>query len=279
MLKFESSWRFTSPGPVSAGLVNTFYDYIEKIAPQAEDTKRFVERCRMFFGGIGGSSSESWAWTDLDQSMRAYAQNAPLFIDAFYQLCHEAVENGMDAPDLSLINKALADNNVGYEIRPPYIVASKGYAPPIHVPRELSLSERVRPLIDESLATCERLLDEGQGRRAVQEILFLLESIITGFRGIDTDEATIQGKYFNEITRDLNNQGQGKPQAQIISWMQALYGYLSSPTGGGVRHGVDLQEITAIRTHEARLYCNLIRSYVTFLMEENDLRTKPTRHQ
>lgn len=36
-------------------------------------------------------------------------------------------------------------------------------------------------------------------------------------------------------------------------------------TGGGVRHGVDLREGVALQINEARLYCNLIRSYILSL--------------
>jgi hypothetical protein len=52
--------------------------------------------------------------------------------------------------------------------------------------------------------------------------------------------------------------------------MMTLHGYLSSPTGGGVRHGVDLRDGLALHINEARLYCNLIRSYITFLIGEHE---------
>ena len=52
--------------------------------------------------------------------------------------------------------------------------------------------------------------------------------------------------------------------------MMNLHGYLSSPTGGGVRHGVDLNEGLELGIVEARLYCNLIRSYLTFLIAEHE---------
>lgn len=42
----------------------------------------------------------------------------------------------------------------------------------------------------------------------------------------------------------------------------------SSPTGG-VSHGVDLREGSAHQIDEARLYCNLIRSCLTFLIAEH----------
>jgi hypothetical protein len=62
--------------------------------------------------------------------------------------------------------------------------------------------------------------------------------------------------------------------AAILNWMTTLHGYLSSPTGGGVRHGVDLKSGIAIQAHEARLYCNLIRSYITYMIEEHERRTR-----
>jgi len=141
------------------------------------------------------------------------------------------------------------------------------------VPRTLSLAEQARPLIEESLTASERLMNEGQGRRAVQETLWLLETIVTAFRGTGGQDATVQGKYFVTIVKEMRAKGRGRAQEQILTWMTTLHGYLSSPTGGGVRHGVDLKEGIAIQPHEARLYCNLVRSYLTFMMEEHERQT------
>lgn len=52
--------------------------------------------------------------------------------------------------------------------------------------------------------------------------------------------------------------------------MLGLHGYLSSPTGGGVRHGVDLNEGVALELNEARLCCNLIKSYIGYLIAEHE---------
>jgi hypothetical protein len=101
-----------------------------------------------------------------------------------------------------------------------------------------------------------------------------LESITTAFRGTGEDTVSIQGKYFGPIINEMKKQGKGKAQENILTWMTTLHGYLSSPTGGGVRHGTDLKEGVAIRAHEARLYCNLARSYLTFLLEEHNQQTK-----
>lgn len=55
----------------------------------------------------------------------------------------------------------------------------------------------------------------------------------------------------------------------MLSWIATLHGYLSSPTGGGVRHGRDLKKGIDLGENEATLYTNLIQSYVYFLMGEH----------
>ena len=271
LLKFDKSWRFTSPGPVPQGVVRDFYDLIEKIVAQG-DVWQGVEQCKTSFGGAGRSSSPDWAWSDLSRLMDSSAENAPLFIEAFWKCCVNLEQSGLAVPDIQIINGVMAKHNAGYELQLPDLIATRAYTP-ITVPRLApSLDELARSLIDECLAESERLLDAGQGRRAVQETLFLLESITTAFRGMGED-VTIQGKYFGPIISEMKKRERGKAQENILTWMTTLHGYLSSPTGGGVRHGTDLKEGIAIQPHEARLYCNLARSYLTFLLEEHDQQT------
>lgn len=272
LLKFDKSWRFKSPGPIPQGVVRDFYDLIEKIASQG-NVWQVVEQCKNGFGGTGRSSSPDWAWSDLSRLMDSSAENAPLFIEAFWNCCVDLEQSGLGVPDLQIINAIMAEHDAGYEIQLPDLIATRSYAP-ITVPRLApSLDEQAHALIDECLAESERLLDAGQGRRAVQEILFLLESITTAFRGVGEDTVTIQGKYFGPIINEMRKRERGKAQESILTWMTTLHGYLSSPTGGGVRHGTDLKEGIAIQPHEARLYCNLARSYLTFLLEEHDQQT------
>jgi hypothetical protein len=273
LLNFDKSWRFQSPGPIPEGVVRDFLDLIEKIAAQ-DDVRNTVERCKSRFGGSGRSSSLDWAWTDLSRFMDSSAENAPVFIEAFWNCCEDLSQSGLGVPDAQIINAILAKHDAGYEIQPPNLIATRAYAP-IIVPRQApSLDEQARTLIEECLEESERLLSTGQDRRAVQEVLFLLESITTAFRGLGADMETIQGKYFGPIINEMKKRGRGKAQENILTWMTTLHGYLSSPTGGGVRHGTDLKEGLAIQPHEARLYCNLARSYLTFLLEEHDQQSK-----
>jgi hypothetical protein len=286
MLKFDPTWRFSSPGPVPSSLVYAFYNLVEKIAQQG-DGWGIVETFKRLFGAQSTSSSESRAWSDLMKSMKSAAENAPLFIEAFYKGCVTFSEGpqALAVPNISIINRVLAENDAGFEIRPapveggfevsvPLLVATRVYTP-VAVPQETpSFDSQARAIINDSLATSEKLLTEQQGRRAVQEVLWLLESIVTAFRGTGPEDAvTIQGKYFNSIVKEMKAKGRGTAQEQILNWMTTLHGFLSSPTGGGVRHGADIQSGVAIQTHEARLYCNMIRSYITYMIDEHEQRS------
>lgn len=124
--------------------------------------------------------------------------------------------------------------------------------------------------MQKSFEQSEKLLAEGHPRQAVQEILWLMESVVTAFKGPSTGDATIEGKYFNKIVPELRAHKKGQTIDQVLNWLTTLHGYLSSPTGGGVRHGADLKSGISIDADEGRLYCNLIRSYVTFLMAEHE---------
>ena len=48
-----------------------------------------LEHFKRSFGARSNSSSESWAHTDLWAAMESAAQNAPLFIESFYDGCEE----------------------------------------------------------------------------------------------------------------------------------------------------------------------------------------------
>jgi hypothetical protein len=275
MLKFNNSWRLTTPGPIPQEVVNEFSRLIGKIAAQGP-RQSILEHFKRFFAGAAGttsswSSSESWAESDLDSHMNEAAANAPLFIEAFYDACvalsRAHPEYGL--PDLTMINRVLAAHNAGCQIRPPDLIVQNAPSV-IEVPSEpLSLDKQAKEVIQQSLKQSELLLAEGRDRQAVQEVLWLLETVSTVFQGLNTAGGTIQGKYFNKIAEDLRKHHKGKILDQVLTWVTALHGYLSSPTGGGIRHGTDLKVTIIIQPNEARLFCNLIRSYITYLMAEH----------
>jgi hypothetical protein len=132
-----------------------------------------------------------------------------------------------------------------------------------------SLAEQARITIEASLTRSDQLLIEGRGREAVQEIIWLMETVSTAFRGIETESGKIEGKYFNKIVSNLRVKRPGTTLERILDWATAMHGYLSSPTGGGVRHGMDLSDTVSLSIDQARLFCNLTRSYILFLLAEH----------
>jgi hypothetical protein len=275
MLKFNGAWRFDTPGRIADGVSADFSVLIGKIAAQGSQ-QATLEHFKSFFAAAAGStsswsSSASWAESDLDGYMSDAAANAPLFIEAFYEACETLRRAHPDyaVPDVGLINRVLANRNAGYYIQPPDLLSQNAQAP-IPVPDEpLSLDQQAQELIQQSLRPSEQLLAEGRDRQAIQEVLWLLETVSTAFQGLDTGAGTVQGKYFNKIADDLRKHHKGKILDQVLAWVTTLHGYLSSPTGGGIRHGTDLKAGIIIQPNEARLFCNLIRSYISYLMFEH----------
>lgn len=272
MLKFENSWRFDSPGEINRSVVNDFYDLIAKIS---RGEQRILEHFKRYFASAAGvtsswSSSASWADSDLQSYMDSASQNAPLFIEAFYDACTDLAESeeNLPVPGLDILNKILLKHGTFYQIVPPNLVrnASEIPAPIPEIP--VSLDQKAQDIIQASFSDSQKLLAEGRYRQAVQEVLWLLETVSTAFQGINTGDTSIEGKYFNKIIEQLRQHNQGTSLDQIIGWITKLHGYLSAPTGGGIRHGMHLKDGVATSPSEAKLYCNLIISYTSFLLSE-----------
>jgi hypothetical protein len=269
--------RFAKPSPEEAlpsACVSEFDDLIGKIAAQG-DRQSILEHFKGEFAGANGaphiwSSDEGWAYTDLCSSMEYAARNPPLFIQAFYEGCESLRDDeSLEVPDVRIMNEVLRTHQVPYEIRPPRLVRLQGTAR-VPVPTAPpTLAEGAAALVHQSMQRAEELLSASRPREAVQEMLWILESIATAFRGIHLPSGTVQGRYFNEIAKELRNASSGTTLSRVVDWCTQLHGYLSSPTGGGVRHGLDLKSGTPIAPEEGRLFCNLILSYVTYLMAEH----------
>lgn len=256
-------------------VVSEFEELIGKIAAQG-NRRALLEHFKGFFCGAVGaahywSSDEGWSYTDLLTYMEEAAKSPELFVEAFYDAC-EALrtdDNEYELPGIDLLNKILHENNVLLEIRPPRLVRLEVGARVPQPPPSPTLTESASAIIRESLQRAEELLAQNHPREAVQEMLWILESIATTFRGTALPTGTIQGRYFNNIAKELRTASRGTTLERVIEWCTQLHGYLSSPTGGGVRHGLDLNDGTAISPEEGRLFCNLILSYVTYLMAEH----------
>jgi hypothetical protein len=284
VLKFPPSWRFRPPrgeklhtDQIPDSAVHAFMGMIRKTATQG-DLQDYLEHFKRFFCATNGnphsrSSNAGWAETDLQTEMFTAAENTPLFIEAFYDACESIRSRPGDffAPDHNMINEICREHSIGYEIIPPDLKLTGNIATIVPVPeRPATLAEKAQEILQRSLQNAERLLSEGRGREAVQETLWLLETVATGFRGVDTGTGSIEGKYFNKIVKELRASYSGKTLDRALEWMVNLHGYLSSPTGGGVRHGLDLRDGLELSPIEAKLFFNLIRSYVSFLLSEHE---------
>lgn len=269
MLEFNSSWRFDSPGKISPGLESEFGEVIRKIAAGKQDV---LEHFKSYFARASGttssrSSSASWAESDLSDYMGQAAENSALFIEGFYEAC-ESLKGKYPVPDLPFINRLLSKHEANYRIEPPNLISSSTPLTAQISDMPLSLDQKAQDIIQKSLKDGRTFLTEGRYRSAVQEVLWLLETVTTAFQGLNTGDVTIGGKYFNKIVDELRRNNQGSSLEQIIGWITKLHGYLSAPSGGGVRHGMHLQEGVEMSEGEARLYYNLIVDYISFLLAE-----------
>lgn len=282
-LTFRAQWRFEPPqdsesilSHIPQDAIAEFIRLVNKLAPQADRWDTMEHFKRHFIESVGmtyyRSSARRFAEYDLREAANAAAGNAPLFIEAFVDACRSFEREGEDryAPDDGRINAVLAEYNVGLEVRGDQLLVrgEEEQLVEVNVDEASMLTERSLSLIHDSLQKASARLQQGQSREAVQESLWLLETVSTAFKGVDTQSGTIEGKYFNKIVRELKNAHPGTALDLALKWAMGLHGYLSSPTGGGMRHGCDLREGVQITANEARLWCNLIRSYVTFLLSE-----------
>lgn len=280
MLQMPSCWRFDSPGALPAPAVDAFNTLVHKIAAQGE-TWHVVELFKAKFAGSWSrSSTESWATSDLHDRMHEAAANAPVFIAAFWAGCEEvaATQPQVGLPGTGVVNRILQEHGSPYEVRPPVLALRSQAAAAVTAPPVPDVGERARSRIDASLRESDRLLTERRPRQAVQEILWLLETVSTGFQGLESGSGTIEGKYFNRIVGELRREHGEKPFAEALGWIVKLHGFLSAPTGGGVRHGAQLDAGADVTMDEAMLYCNLTKSYVHYLLAILDQRggTAPT---
>jgi hypothetical protein len=257
------------------GAVGAFDDLIGRIAAQRARPKEILEHFKGAFCSVMGiphwvSSDEGWAQTDLTRHMDNAAKAPELFLGAFFDACEELRrDESLELPPVSLMNEILREHSVPFEFDPPRLVRRGPTAQVAHPQPPPTLGDSASGIVTASFRRAEELLNERRPREAVQEMLWILESITTVFRGVELPTGTVQGRYFNEIARELRTSAHGMALERVIEWCTSLHGYLSSPTGGGVRHGVDLKAGTQISDEEGRLFCNLILSHVTFLMNEH----------
>ena len=275
-MKLQPGWRYGKHGGLDFPVVHAFSDLIGRVASQGNRWS-ILEHFKGHYAGAAGrpyssSSSGDWAASDLDDYMRQAADHAPLFIEAFVDGCQKLGQSNaaLELPGASVVNAILHRHGTGYEIQGDELVR---VGHDVHVPTVVvssSLDEQAQEIIRKSFDDANRLLSEGSDRPAVQELLWLLETVSTAFAGMGDGDQTVTGRYFNEIARSLRLRQRGTVLEQALAWITTMHGYLSSPTGGGVRHGRDLSSGIPMGRNDAVLIANLTRSYINFLIAEHD---------
>jgi hypothetical protein len=284
MLNFHADWRFESPGPIPREVIDQFVVFINR-SLVGQDQQDILEHFKGYFATAAGttssrSSSASWAETDLQSYMSEAGANAPMFIEAFYDACQSLPKN-VARPSVKHINRILQEAKSGWEIRLPNLIQLHSDIEPIQQEAEepATVENQAKELIQNSLSKSEKYRAEGDYRQAVSELLWLLETVSTVFRGANTRTGSVQGKYFNKIAADLQRHYKGQTLERVLEWVMSLHGYLSSPTGGGVRHGRDLNVVMEeMNPDDARLFCTLIRAYVIYLMSTHARLTDPDQN-
>lgn len=276
MLQFDSRWRFGSPGALPGDVVDEVFEQIIRRVASHGDPQDILELFKRRFGQVTGqpdwrSSNESWAASDLQDYMRRASDNAALFLEALYDGLQDVTRLPAATPPWGYVNRVLAPT--GYAIdgdHSPPTLRMGTMATPIPVPAHIpSLDEQANAQIQGSLAKSDTFLQMGEHRAAVQEILWLLETVSTAFHGVEYPDGNVTGKYFNRIIGDLQRLNRGKTIQRALEWVENLHGFLSAPAGGGIRHGTMLNRAVEPSASEARLYCDLTRSYISYLLNEH----------
>lgn len=282
MLNFNMRWRFRAPaddefhhGVIPAEACQQFSALIRRFNPAGNQNvwEAFKERFRAVTNEYYGPSTNAYfAQYDCREALNNAAANAPMFIEAFYDVLVELQAGGIvpDFPAADLINELLAEHRIGYRVRGLDLVAV-GIGDnllEVQLPVAPVLADVARETVQQSLTRASDLLSRGEHRAAVMETLWLLDSVSTVYRGVRIEDGEVRGAYFNTIVTDLRRLIPSGTLPQVLRWVETLYGYLSAPGGGQIRHGMDLSADLQVSPNDARLYCNLIRSYIDYLLSE-----------
>jgi hypothetical protein len=112
--------------------VHDFETLLHRVVAQGPQFS-MLEHFKKFFAGASGtaavrSSSVDWAISDLRTAMTRAAENAPLFIAAFYDACEaaQAARPDIMLPPEDVLNHLLSEHAAGYTLRGDTLLAGLG---------------------------------------------------------------------------------------------------------------------------------------------------------
>jgi len=284
-LTFDIAWELMPPqdgtyinSKVPPDAVENFWGILTRAANRTGDPEEVYYMIRAQFSEAMGlpvyrSSSLYFAPGDARAAMDSAAENAPVFISAFYETCEQIKQQlgARTAPSVQVMNRLLEMHGLGYVITPPNLVLREQVE--VIPVQSTTVLEQAQARFREAIERSRVLLEENNGDEAVAQIWWLLESIMLSFPGCHLNGQEISGTYFNEVARSLKRAAGDAPvMGAVVRWLEALQSYLSGPGEAGIRHGRHLH-LEGLKKHEAELFCNLTRSYISYLLSEYELLT------
>lgn len=126
-LKYPAEWKFDGFAYQIPNDANTeFFNLVLTIAEGTEHPKGIFEDFKSGFGADSGSSSASWAESDLARAMDAAKGNAARYVASFYTGMEAVRERGIAVPKVEVLNRILAKWEVPLVVEPPNLWLKPG---------------------------------------------------------------------------------------------------------------------------------------------------------
>lgn len=111
--EFDDEWKY-APLPAEAG--RAFRSIIEGICRRSRNAWDVFETFKSSFGWAAGSSSESWAESDMSKALSSCQSNPAIYVVSFCNALEELSSKGVAVPGHEKINAILKQNEVPLEI-------------------------------------------------------------------------------------------------------------------------------------------------------------------
>lgn len=126
-LKYPAEWKFGDfEYDIPSGAHSEFFKLVQTIAEGTENRKGVFEDFKSAFGVDSGSSSASWAESDLARTMDDAKGNAARYVASFYAGMEAVHESGIGVPKTDVLNRILAKWNVPLLVDPPNLRLNAG---------------------------------------------------------------------------------------------------------------------------------------------------------
>jgi len=290
-MKYPPAWRFAPPKDtdrVNSTVPEEALEELLRLASRAaglhpRGREAGLEHMKHSISATSGrgyspSSSESWAETDLRRLLEGLKDEPPVLIEGIVTGCRSITdsEGRSILDDPTPINRIMEKFGMGYRISGDEILLGESIPPPTVEPVP-SLIEQTAAELGKAWKRADQLLDEGHPDEAVAKIWFVLESILTVFRGLKVGDQTVEGAYFNKVVHSLKGTEIDPTFKMVLDLASRVHGQLSDPSTGRLRHGSELG-IPPISPQEGRFLVGFAKSLGYYICSEYQ-RLLPLEHR